>query len=87
MPFDDNRTLHADGINVAHYFRMENTRNAHIEYLIDEALDGSFPASDPPSFSPLAFTDPIRRVGNTVACVDHDSCEGIQQLHLGLTKK
>ena len=48
---------------------MEKTKAEHIEDLIDETLDDSFPASDPPSFSPVAFQDPILRMKENVARV------------------
>jgi len=48
---------------------MKKTKAEHVEDLIDETLDGSFPASDPPSFSPVAFKDPILRMDGNVARV------------------
>jgi len=48
---------------------MKKTKAEHVEDMIDETLNDSFPASDPPNFSPVVFQDPILRMDGNIARV------------------
>ena len=49
---------------------MTKRHSQHEEDIIDETLDDSFPASDPPSFSPVAYKDPTLRMYGSLARVE-----------------
>lgn len=49
---------------------MTKRHSQHEEDIIDDTLDDSFPASDPPSFSPVAYKDPVLRMDGSLARVE-----------------